>query len=131
MQFAFILSLFMTVSAVVAAPSGHVFMRASCQIGACVAALAPTVVSCVSAAGQNGANALLDAACLAGAVNAAIALPASCDTCLDQIGSDIKGTVNAAVSTVGDAVGDVEGVVGGVAGEIENAIGKIGGEIGF
>ncbi|KAG6848610.1 hypothetical protein H0H93_015546 [Arthromyces matolae] len=70
MQFAFVLSFFMMFTTILALPSGHVFMRASCNIGKCVAALAPTAVSCTGAAAQEGANVLADAACLASALNA-------------------------------------------------------------
>ncbi|KAG6914671.1 hypothetical protein DXG01_016031 [Tephrocybe rancida] len=89
----------------------------------CVAALAPTVVSCVGAAAQEGANPISDAACLAGAVNAAVNLPASCDTCLEEF--DVKGKVKAAASKVEDAAGDVEDEVGSVAGEIGDKIGSV------
>ncbi|KAF8073330.1 hypothetical protein FPV67DRAFT_1477413 [Lyophyllum atratum] len=105
MQFTFVLSLFAMISAVVALPSGHVFMRASCDIAGCVVALAPTVVGCVGAAAAAGANVIADAGCLAGAVNAAVNMPADCDQCLEEFGVPEK--IEAAESKIKDVAGDV------------------------
>ncbi|KAG6887679.1 hypothetical protein C0995_013594 [Termitomyces sp. Mi166 len=111
------------IATVFALPSGHVFMRDSCQIGACVAALAPTVVSCVGAAAQEGANLISDAGCLAGAINAGVNMPASCQTCIEDLdlGDKIKAVENGAetvATEVGDEVQDVGDEVGDALGSI-------------
>ncbi|KAF8073329.1 hypothetical protein FPV67DRAFT_1446313 [Lyophyllum atratum] len=120
-----VLAFFAFFSAVVALPSGHTFMRASCDIGGCVAALAPSVVSCAGAAIKKGADIAKDAACLASAANVVKNLPADCDKCLDEfdveakaksaakvVGGEIKDTAKAAVSKAKDVAEDAGHVVG-------------------
>jgi len=123
MQFPFVLCLFAMLSTVLALPTGHTYMRVSCDIAACVAALAPTVVGCVAAAAQSGANVIADAACLAATTNSAINVPASCDQCLvefgipaklDQAGAKIKGVAGQVANDAGGVIKKVEGELGSI-----------------
>ncbi|KAF7974244.1 hypothetical protein HWV62_13136 [Athelia sp. TMB] len=66
----------------------------------CVAALAPTVVGCASAAAEEGVNPIADVSCLVGAVNIAVNLPASCDSCLEQFGIDEPSAVSSALGAL-------------------------------
>ncbi|KAG6914669.1 hypothetical protein DXG01_016029 [Tephrocybe rancida] len=131
MQIIFVFGLFTLMSAVVALPSGHIFMRQSCNIAGCVIALAPSVVSCVSAAAQEGVNLISDASCLAGAVKSAVDIPAACETCLDEfnIPDKIEAAATAAENEVGDVVGDavnkVEDTASNIAGKVEDALSSI------
>ncbi|KAF5369110.1 hypothetical protein D9615_010436 [Tricholomella constricta] len=102
MQFTLLIAFVAFFSAVVALPAGHTFMRATCDIAGCVAALAPSVVSCAAAAAQAGANVISDAACLASAVNSAVNLPADCDQCLDEF--NVKAKAESAVKAAGTKV---------------------------
>ncbi|GLB39421.1 hypothetical protein LshimejAT787_0605830 [Lyophyllum shimeji] len=121
MQFSFALCLFALISAVLALPSGHTFMRVSCDIAGCVAALAPTVVGCAGAAAAAGANVIADAGCLAGAVNAAVNIPADCDQCLTEFG--IPDKLDQAGEKIKDAAGQV-------ADDAKNVVSKVEGELG-
>ncbi|GLB45279.1 hypothetical protein LshimejAT787_2100390 [Lyophyllum shimeji] len=122
------LAFFTFFSAVTALPSGHTFMRASCDIGKCVAALAPTVVGCVAAAAKKGADIARDASCLAAAANVVENFPASCDSCLTEF--DIAGKAKSAANAVEHAAGAAAKEAGHLVDEAGNVVGKIGSEIG-
>ncbi|KNZ75236.1 hypothetical protein J132_03891 [Termitomyces sp. J132] len=106
-------------------------MRSSCDIGACVAALAPTVVACVEAAAEEGANLTTDGVCLTGAINAGVNFvsiqffwprfynansgccqPAACESCIEDL--DLGDTVQ----TIENDVDQVETEIGDVVGSI-------------
>jgi hypothetical protein len=130
MQFPLFLAFFTLFSAVFALPSGHTFTRASCDIAGCVAALAPSVVSCAGAAVKKGADIARDAACLASAANVVENLPTDCDKCLDEF--DVKAKVKSAAKAVqkgakaaGSKVKDIAEDAGDVAGKIGHKLGSI------
>ncbi|OAK96876.1 hypothetical protein IQ06DRAFT_338927 [Phaeosphaeriaceae sp. SRC1lsM3a] len=54
---------------------------AGCSKLKCIAALAPTVVSCAAALAEAGLNPIADAACLATLANSSINPPESCTSC--------------------------------------------------
>ncbi|KAF9455926.1 hypothetical protein BDZ94DRAFT_500386 [Collybia nuda] len=124
MQFTSIFAvIFVAASAVLAVPTGNTFMRASCDIAGCVAALAPGVVSCGAAAAQGGANVISDAGCLASAANTIANFPADCDQCAEEFG--ITQKAEAAGSAIKNAAGDAVDEVKDVAGKAGDALGKI------
>lgn len=130
MQFpiSFFLAFFVFLSAVTALPSGHTFTRASCDIAGCVAALAPSVVSCVGAAAKKGADIARDAACLASAANLVENLPTDCDKCLDEF--DIAAKAKSAAKKVADTAKAAASKAEDVVEDAGDAIGKIGSKIG-
>ncbi|KAG5728097.1 hypothetical protein E4T56_gene19439 [Termitomyces sp. T112] len=85
-------------------------MRSACDIG--VAALAPTVVACVEAAAEEGANLTTDGVCLTGAINAGVNFPAACESCIEDL--DLGDTVQ----TIENDVDQVETEIGDVVGSI-------------
>ncbi|KAF8065069.1 hypothetical protein FPV67DRAFT_1671356 [Lyophyllum atratum] len=98
MQFSLVLACFILFGAVAALPSPHLLIRSGCDIKGCVAALAPTVVSCAAAAALAGADIAKDAACLANSANMIENHPPKCDQCLKEF--NIKGKVKKAEEKV-------------------------------
>ncbi|KAJ6614824.1 hypothetical protein B0H10DRAFT_1944473 [Mycena sp. CBHHK59/15] len=83
MQFSLIAILSVVAATVSAAPA-PLFLRDTCDIKTCVLDLAPSVVSCGSAAAQLGVDPFSDAGCLIAAANDVVQLPPSCDGCAAQ-----------------------------------------------
>jgi len=90
--------------------------KVSCNIAKCVAALAPTVVSCVSAAASEGSNLIADAGCLTSAADTALNFPSSCDQCLEEFdipnkledaGNKVVDVAEEGAQSVGNAAQDV------------------------
>ncbi|KAJ6611713.1 hypothetical protein B0H10DRAFT_2214184 [Mycena sp. CBHHK59/15] len=109
MQFSLVTFLAVFAASVAAAPA-PLFMRdGTCDIATCVLDLAPSVVSCASAAAQLGADVFSDAGCLIAAAKDATAFPPSCAGCADQFGvtdavASAENTVAGGLSTAGDAI---------------------------
>ncbi|KAJ7250692.1 hypothetical protein C8J57DRAFT_1723456 [Mycena rebaudengoi] len=85
MQFSLVAIFAVFVTTVVAAPA-PLRLRQSCDLKTCVLDLAPSVVSCGSAAAQLGVDPFSDAGCLLAAAQDVDQLPASCNGCADQLG---------------------------------------------
>ncbi|KAF9465695.1 hypothetical protein BDZ94DRAFT_1306763 [Collybia nuda] len=125
MQFTYIFAvLFMIASTVLAVPTGRISMRASCDIGGCVSALAPTVSSCANAIGSKGKD-LVSAgiSCLSDAANTVTNFPADCNQCLKQF--DIVGKAKAAGTAIKNAAEGAADEVEDVAEKAGDAIKKI------
>ncbi|KIM81174.1 hypothetical protein PILCRDRAFT_821616 [Piloderma croceum F 1598] len=123
MQFILITIVAAFATSAYATPTGHTFMRRGCEIAKCVAALAPSVVSCVSAAAQEGLDPISDAACLASAANSIVNFPPSCDQCAQEF--NVAGKVEDATNAVGSAASKAEGAVESVVGDVGNVLGSI------
>ncbi|KAF9465694.1 hypothetical protein BDZ94DRAFT_297068 [Collybia nuda] len=125
MQFTFIFAATLAVaSTVFAAPTGHTYIRASCDAVGCFSALAPTVVSCGIAVGSEGVGLLIDGAtCLNDALKTVTDFPASCNQCLKQF--DVVGKAKAAGSAIKGAAEDAVDGVEDVAGKAGDVIKKI------
>ncbi|KAJ7430499.1 hypothetical protein B0H11DRAFT_2279996 [Mycena galericulata] len=93
MQFTLISLIAVLATGVAAAPAA--FRRQTCDVATCLLDLAPTGVSCASAAAQVDIDPISDISCIIAAAKDVTALPASCSGCipssLSSIGSDIKG----------------------------------------
>ncbi|KAJ7625612.1 hypothetical protein FB45DRAFT_1029964 [Roridomyces roridus] len=90
MQFSLV-ALFALVAAVSAAPApARVRRQSQCDLATCLLALAPSAVSCGSAAAQAGIDPVSDISCLIAAATDVDQLPASCNGCLDQVESEAK-----------------------------------------
>ncbi|KAJ7722440.1 hypothetical protein DFH07DRAFT_946703 [Mycena maculata] len=100
MQFSLVALFAVLATGVAAAPTPLAF-RQTCDIASCVVDLAPSVVSCASAAAQLGVDPVSDASCLIAAAKDVVELPASCNGCLAQFGvSDAaSGVANCAESS--------------------------------
>ncbi|KAJ7133405.1 hypothetical protein C8R44DRAFT_977572 [Mycena epipterygia] len=94
MQFSLI-ALFALVATVSAGPLR--MRQSTCDIKTCVLDLAPSVVSCGSAAAQAGVDPFSDAGCVLAAAQDVAQLPASCNGCADQLGiaGDVESAKNA------------------------------------
>jgi len=73
-------------------------VKRGCDIPTCVAALAPTVESCGTAALSVGENLIKDFTCLSDAVGSVTTVPAGCGGCLGSAG-DIVGDVGSSVES--------------------------------
>jgi len=103
--------------------SGLFGRQESCDFARCGVALAPTGVSCVTAAVQAGANVISDVACAVSVLNLGLNTPDACRPCLDQLkalvpeplqpvveaASDVKETINEGIDTVVDEATDFFG----------------------
>ncbi|KAJ7240850.1 hypothetical protein B0H12DRAFT_1326362 [Mycena haematopus] len=85
-------------------------VRDACDVTTCVLDLAPSVVSCASAAAQLVADPVSDASCLIAAGKDVVDLPASCSGCAQQLGitlpdtSGIVGSVESGLESAGSSV---------------------------
>ncbi|KAF8206859.1 hypothetical protein K438DRAFT_1963170 [Mycena galopus ATCC 62051] len=120
MQFSLVAIFAVLASGVIAAPAPLFLRQGTCDIATCVLDLAPSVVSCGSAAAQLGADPVSDASCLFAAGKDVLDLPASCDGCAEQF-----GVSNSTTSAVNGAVGSVNGVIG----DAESGLESIGSDI--
>ncbi|KAJ7445108.1 hypothetical protein FB451DRAFT_1412926 [Mycena latifolia] len=91
-----------------------------CDVKTCVLDLAPSVISCASAAAQLGADVFSDAGCVVAAAKEAVAFPPSCSGCAVQLG--VADEVASAQSAVSGAASTAEGAVAGAAESAGNAI---------
>ncbi|KAJ7290047.1 hypothetical protein C8J57DRAFT_1705548 [Mycena rebaudengoi] len=113
---------------VTAVPTHPVFSRqGSCDIIGCVSALAPTVVSCGTAAVSLGADIVADGGCLIDAAKIAINLPDSCSGCAEQLG--VADAVNQAAAAVEETAGDAGDAIGGVVDQAKDTIAGIFGKL--
>ncbi|KAJ7722441.1 hypothetical protein DFH07DRAFT_856958 [Mycena maculata] len=108
MQFSLVALLAVLATGAAAAPTPLVF-RQTCDIASCVVDLAPSVVSCATAAAQVDLDPISDASCLIAAAKDVVELPASCNGCLAQFGissaaSSAAGTVEGGLSEAGSAI---------------------------
>ncbi|KAJ6471736.1 hypothetical protein C8R47DRAFT_1324826 [Mycena vitilis] len=109
MQFSVVAILAAFAAGALAAPA-PIFMRQdTCDIKNCVLDLAPSVVSCGSAAAQLGADPVSDAGCLIAAAKDVVDLPPACSGCLAQFGiaipsTGVLGSIEDGISSAGDAI---------------------------
>jgi len=106
-----VLAAFFGATYVSALPTGHSSKR-SCDILTCVLDLAPTVLSCASAAAAEAVNFIADAGCLVAAAKVVDEFPASCDACADEFGvadeiKSLEGDVSSAVDDIGSELGSI------------------------
>ncbi|KAJ7430501.1 hypothetical protein B0H11DRAFT_2021729 [Mycena galericulata] len=92
MQFTLISLIAVLATGVAAAPAAY---RRTCDVATCLLDLAPTGVSCASAAAQVDIDPVSDISCIIAAAQDVTSLPASCSGCvpssISSIGSDISG----------------------------------------
>ncbi|KAH8829856.1 hypothetical protein DL96DRAFT_1553475 [Flagelloscypha sp. PMI_526] len=97
------------------------FGRDTCDIAACGVAVAPTGVSCVSAAVEEGVNPLADAGCVTSVTNLGVNTPDVCKPCFGTIGSAVAG----AAETAGDAIkGAAEDAGSAISGAFSSLFGR-------
>ncbi|KAJ7306996.1 hypothetical protein DFH08DRAFT_1051637 [Mycena albidolilacea] len=99
---------------------------AVCDVKTCVLDLAPSVVSCASAAAQLAADPASDAGCLIAAAKDVVDFPPSCAGCAAQLNitlpdtSDVVGSVESGLESAGSSVlGGIESLgsdIGGLFG---------------
>ncbi|KAJ7174178.1 hypothetical protein C8R43DRAFT_1119544 [Mycena crocata] len=116
MQFSLVALLAVLATGVAAAPAPLFLRDGTCDIKTCVLDLAPSVVSCASAATQLGADVFSDAGCLVAAVKDVAQFPDSCTGCAEQFGvadaiekakDSVEGGVATAESTVSDGISSI------------------------
>ncbi|KAF7364555.1 CBP domain-containing protein [Mycena venus] len=108
MQFSLVAILALAAGAL-AAPAPLFRRQNTCDIKNCVLDLAPSVVSCGSAAAQLVADPVADAGCLIAAAKDVVDLPPSCNGCAQQLGitlptGGVIGSIESGLSSAGDAI---------------------------
>ncbi|KAJ6471154.1 hypothetical protein C8R47DRAFT_749950 [Mycena vitilis] len=110
MQFSIAAILTVLATGALSAPAPLFLRQDTCDIANCVLDLAPSVVSCGSAAAQAGVDPVSDASCLIAAGKDVVDLPASCNGCAAKFGVNLPSTT-------------------GVVGSIESGLDNLGNDI--
>ncbi|KAF8215385.1 hypothetical protein K438DRAFT_1749424 [Mycena galopus ATCC 62051] len=109
MQFTLIAILSVLAAGALAAPAPLFLRQSTCDIASCVVDLAPSVVSCATAAAQVDLDPVSDATCLIAAAKDVVELPASCNGCAAQLGvstgaTGVLGDVESGLSSIGSDI---------------------------
>ncbi|KAK6974915.1 CBP domain-containing protein [Favolaschia claudopus] len=124
MQFSLVACLAAFATTALAGPAPLFLRQAdSCDIANCVLDLAPSAVSCATAAAQAGADPVSDASCLIAVGKDVANLPASCNGCAAKFG------VTLPPASSGGVLGSIESGLESAKGAVEDGLGKIGSAI--
>ncbi|KAJ6585694.1 hypothetical protein B0H19DRAFT_1110503 [Mycena capillaripes] len=109
MQLSLVAILAALATGALAAPAPLFLRQDTCDIKSWVIDLAPSAVSCGSAAAQLGADPVSDAGCLIAAAKDVVNLPPSCNGCLAQFGvtqaaTGVVGTIEGGLESAGHAI---------------------------